>query len=318
MELLGFPGGKLGPAVISRIDSKPGDYYENTYPRSDSLRSDIRRSNRYARDQCPVGPRPDLGQLIESAANWTPSAVPDGPADTATFGLSNTTDVSISANTEVNSIVFTPAATNPYTITASPGLTLTISGVGIVNNSGATQNFVTAVDPSGNFGQIVFTNSATAGTATFTNNGSAANFVLGGETTFFGTSTAANGTFVNNGGTGFSTGGGFTVFHDSSTAGNANFINRSGIGESTSATIFGDSSSAANGTFTNEGGGAGGQPFAEERPKQSSSAPPPRLMAPLLIMAQRPRAGLAGQRSLTTAQPRAVACLLTTEALPAV
>ena len=198
-----------------------------------------------------------------TAANWTPSAVPNGPADTATFGLSNTTDVSISANTEVNSIVFTPAATNPYTITASPGLTLTISGVGIVNNSGATQNFVTAVDPSGNFGQIVFTNSATAGTATFTNNGSAANFVLGGETAFFGTSTAANGTFVNNGGTGFSTGGGFTVFHDSSTAGNANFINRSGIGESTSATIFGDSSSAANGTFTNEGGGAGGQPFAE-------------------------------------------------------
>ena len=56
------------------------------------------------------------------------------------FGLSNTTDVSISADTEVNGIIFTPAATNPYTITASPGLTLTISGVGITNNSGITQN----------------------------------------------------------------------------------------------------------------------------------------------------------------------------------
>ena len=81
-----------------------------------------------------------------TAANWTPMAVPNGPADIATFGLSNTTDVSISANTEVNGITFTSAATNPYTITASPGLTLTISGVGITNNSGVTQNFVTAVD----------------------------------------------------------------------------------------------------------------------------------------------------------------------------
>src|SRR6266550_5599944 len=79
-----------------------------------------------------------------TAANWTPMTVPNGPADIATFGLSNTTDVSISANTEVNSIIFTPAATNPYAITASSGLTLTISGVGITNNSGITQNFVTA------------------------------------------------------------------------------------------------------------------------------------------------------------------------------
>src|SRR6266699_6058401 len=71
-----------------------------------------------------------------TAANWTPMGVPNGPADVATFGLSHTTDVSISADTEVNSIVFTPTATNPYTITASAGLTLTISGAGITNNSG--------------------------------------------------------------------------------------------------------------------------------------------------------------------------------------
>jgi autotransporter-associated beta strand protein len=198
-----------------------------------------------------------------TAANWTPNGVPKGPADVATFDLSHTTDVSISANTEVNSIIFSPAATNPYTITASPGFTLTLSGVGITNNSGITQNFVTAVDGSGDFGQIVFINSATAGTCTFTNNGSAANFVQGGETAFFDTSTAGNGTFVNKGGTGFSTQGGITAFYDSSTAGNANFINRSGIGVGTSATIFHDSSSAANGTFTNDGGGTGGQPFAE-------------------------------------------------------
>jgi hypothetical protein len=66
-----------------------------------------------------------------TAANWTPNGVPNGPTDTATFGLSHTTNVSISANTEINSIIFTPAATNPFTITVSPGLTLTISGPGI-------------------------------------------------------------------------------------------------------------------------------------------------------------------------------------------
>jgi hypothetical protein len=45
-----------------------------------------------------------------TADNWTPMGVPNGPADIATFGLSNTTDVSISAETEVNGITFTSAA----------------------------------------------------------------------------------------------------------------------------------------------------------------------------------------------------------------
>ena len=69
-----------------------------------------------------------------TATNWMPNGVPNGPADIATFGLSNTTDVSISADTEVNGITFTAAATNPYTITASPGLMLTI-------NSGHREQF---------------------------------------------------------------------------------------------------------------------------------------------------------------------------------
>jgi autotransporter-associated beta strand protein len=138
-----------------------------------------------------------------TAANWTPNGVPNGPADIATFGLSNTTDVSISANTEVNSIIFAPAATNPYTITASPGLTLTISGAGIVNNSGTTHFFLTAVDGSGNSGTIVFSNSATAGTSSIVN-------------------------------TGNSESGGATIFKDTSTAGSAN-IN---IGENASVNFF--------------------------------------------------------------------------------
>src|SRR3954468_18073582 len=47
-------------------------------------------------------------------ANWTPDQVPNGPNDKATFGLSHNTSVSISADTEVDSIIFTSAATNSY------------------------------------------------------------------------------------------------------------------------------------------------------------------------------------------------------------
>src|SRR4029078_10803735 len=74
-----------------------------------------------------------------TAEDWTPNGTPNGPADIATFGLSNTTDVSIAEDTEVNSIIFTPATTNPYSITVNAELTLTVSGVGITNHSGVNQ-----------------------------------------------------------------------------------------------------------------------------------------------------------------------------------
>src|SRR5436190_21716473 len=105
-----------------------------------------------------------------TAANWTPATVPNGPADTAQFAVSNTTGISISGPTEVNGIQFNPGA-SAFTITAAPMLTLTISGVGITNNSGTTQTFVTTVDGAGNHGTINFSNSATAGNATLLNTG---------------------------------------------------------------------------------------------------------------------------------------------------
>src|SRR5438067_3698570 len=133
--------------------------------------------------------------------NWRPATVPNGSADTATFALSNTTNVSISANTEVNGITFTAAATNPYTITASAPFTLVISGTGITNNSGSTQHFITAVGANGEFGLIVFSDSATAGTSTeFTNNGAFLNGEVRGGTRFLDTSSAGDGRFINNGG----------------------------------------------------------------------------------------------------------------------
>ena len=63
-----------------------------------------------------------------------------GPANTATFATSNITGPVIAQTTEVNGIVFNPGA-SAFTIT-SPFFSFTISGVGITNNSGITQNFV--------------------------------------------------------------------------------------------------------------------------------------------------------------------------------
>jgi autotransporter-associated beta strand protein len=197
-----------------------------------------------------------------TAANWTPMGIPNGPADIATFGLSHTTDVSISANTEVNSIIFTPAATNSYTITASAGLKLTISGVGIVNNSGIAQNFVAASSPGfANALRLVFKNSATAGSGTFfTMNGGAAANESPGITVFADSSSAGHGTFTNNGPTALGTsGGGITEFTDNATASNGTFVNNGGtihdpITSDQGATVFVGSSSAGNGVFTNNAG----------------------------------------------------------------
>src|SRR5262249_17495825 len=64
-----------------------------------------------------------------TAANWTPMTVPNGPEDIATFGFSNNSNVSISANTEVNGIILT-AGVGCY-ITIPPDLRFTLGGKGI-------------------------------------------------------------------------------------------------------------------------------------------------------------------------------------------
>src|SRR5439155_4110190 len=79
-----------------------------------------------------------------TAANWMPASIPNGPADVATFSLSNQTSVSTSADTEVNSIVFDPGA-SAFTIT-NPFAEFTVSGIGIVNNSSVLQNVVNPSD----------------------------------------------------------------------------------------------------------------------------------------------------------------------------
>ncbi|MEP6636769.1 MAG: hypothetical protein ABJB97_08580, partial [Acidobacteriota bacterium] len=53
-----------------------------------------------------------------TAANWTPATVPNGSSDTATFGASNLTDVSLSNAVQVSEVVF-GADTSAFTISAS-------------------------------------------------------------------------------------------------------------------------------------------------------------------------------------------------------
>lgn len=109
--------------------------------------------------------------------NWTPAAEPNDASDTATFGLSNTTSITLSAGTRLAGMVFNPGA-SAFTIATANGLGISPSfnffGAGIVNNSGVIQNFVTAGGGANNGGPGVFQfrNSATAGSMTnFTSNG---------------------------------------------------------------------------------------------------------------------------------------------------
>jgi hypothetical protein len=196
-----------------------------------------------------------------TATNWTPATVPNGPSDTATFAFSNTTGVSISAFTEVNGIVFNAGA-SAFTITVIPTsqFTFTFSGTGIANNSGILQNFVSGANASGQTVFIGFTNSATAGNSTmFTNQGSAVSGAGGGVTVFSNTATAGNGAFINNSGVVSNAGGGQTQFLNSSIAGQGTFTNNGGVvsGAGGGIITFDATSSAGNGSFTNNDGVGG-------------------------------------------------------------
>jgi autotransporter-associated beta strand protein len=191
------------------------------------------------------------------ASHWMPATVPNGPDDIATFNVSNTRIPSIFADTEVSSVVFNSGASR-FTITVMPGLTFTISGAGIINNSGQAHNFITEVDDflnGGDGGSISFTGPATAGAGNvFTVRGSEGNYAAqGGHIDFYSSSTAGSGSFINSGSA--YAHGGVTWFHDSSTAGAGTFTNYGGVATSggNGQTEFLDNSSAGNAIITNEG-----------------------------------------------------------------
>jgi autotransporter-associated beta strand protein len=169
--------------------------------------------------------------------------------------------VFFAADTEVNGIVFNAGA-SPFTL-INQAPTLTISGVGITNNSGIEQNFTPGQ------GQIIFTNNATAGSLTsFTNGGAIAftgsssagkaSFSNNGELTFLNTSTAGNATVINEGGKVSGSGGAIIVFDVGSTAGNALITTDGGAvsGALNAETLF--RGNAGNATLIANGGSGGG------------------------------------------------------------
>jgi hypothetical protein len=185
--------------------------------------------------------------------------VPNNLADTATFGPSTSTSVFISANTQIDGIVFTANA-SAYTISSATPLVLTISGVGVTNNSGVMQNVVTGANAS-QWGDVRFLNTATAGSqVTYTNGGGSGNTATtggsGGTTEFVQTTTAGTATFLNSGGLAFLAPGGRTLFWNNSSAGAATFINGGGAasGAFGGLTQFRGSSTAASAVFTNNKG----------------------------------------------------------------
>ena len=179
-----------------------------------------------------------------TATNWVPNQVPDSPDDTAIFDLSALTSLSVSQDIDVGALTFDVGA-SAYTITPAAGVTMTISGAGISNQSGVTQTFVLPGDSD--IG-ITFTGSAKAGTMTlFSNHTGVLSFP--GGVTFNGTSSADHATIINEGAADESSiDAGVTTFNDNSNVENATIINNAGLhggGE----TLFQFTSTAGNSTI---------------------------------------------------------------------
>ena len=169
-----------------------------------------------------------------SASNWVPMTVPNGPNDDATFQTSNQTIVSLSADTEVNGIIFNSGA-SLFEIINGTAVTLTISGTGVTNSSGITQTFFIS-------GHMAFTNASRAGDLTSFDN-------VHGTITFFNSASAGSATFT-------SYPGSIMSFSNSSTAESVNvtLLRRNGPKGAAAQALFVNSSSAANALFTINGG----------------------------------------------------------------
>jgi autotransporter-associated beta strand protein len=218
-----------------------------------------------------------------AAANWTPMTVPNGtfpfgPFDIATFAQSNIAAVSLSEETNVDSIVFTPNA-SAYTINTQSQL-LRLEGSGIINSSGTTQNIVAATP----FGLIGFFNNSGAGSnVTYTvepdpTNGQG----FHGFIIFTDTSTAGDATFTFPENTLANGDGGSVLFEAFATAGTAEFIVSGGVGSGAhgARVEFVNTSNADQATITlNPGTGSDFLGGGEVRFSQTSGAGAATLIA---------------------------------------
>ena len=190
-------------------------------------------------------------------SNWTPETVPNDSADVATFDVSNTTGIILRNAVTVDSMVFNSSA-SPFTFTPS-FITLTLTGAGIINNSGATQSFVANGGGNGPVSTVSFLNSATAANGNFAINGATVAGGFGAQVSFNDNATAANATFATFGGVGGGGGGGLG-FRDNASAANCTIINNATVpgGSQSGSAGFADDATAENATITNNGGTTNG------------------------------------------------------------
>ncbi len=197
-----------------------------------------------------------------TAGNWMPATVPNGPADTATFGSSSLTNLSLTAGVEVNGIAFNPGAA-AFTITNNPQGKLTVSGVGVTNNSGVLQNFVNLESTHGS-GELHFTQSASAGDSVVYTSPTPQFAGPSPVIQFEDHATAATAQFLNYAGT-YSSPGGLIEFQGNSNAGSATFRNTGTFdGQSFPHINFRDRASAGQAVFINEDFAGGMVTFFEQ------------------------------------------------------
>lgn len=152
-------------------------------------------------------------------ANWNPATVPNGPTDVASFGVTNFSFIT-GMGASLSQIDFAANAST-YQITLDSG-SHTIGGAGI---TGSGEKFVIPVGIVGDIlPELVFANTADAGSNQFTLNGSNNASMLPGDVIFRNNSTAGSAIFSLLPGTQV----GRLIFLDSSSAGIA-FCSDSGM-----------------------------------------------------------------------------------------
>ncbi len=178
--------------------------------------------------------------------------MPNSASDVASFSTSSLTDIAVAAPIEIASLVFNAGA-SAYSISDAPTIGLTMSGAGVINNSGVTQTFIATPGDFG-AGSFNFSNTATAGSGTlFILQGGTFSGQGGGLIQFFGNASAGDGTFVIEGAGDLEGGTGNLLFYDSSTAAQGNFTLTAGTGPANSLVQFRGTSTAGSGVFSAAG-----------------------------------------------------------------
>ena len=178
-------------------------------------------------------------------SNWMPNTVPNSTTDVATFGISDTTAISILAPINLANVTF-EAGASAFAITVANNQTLTLWGNPcIVNNSGLTQEFVAE-------GGTIYFNAGSPDATTHFD-------LLGGDSThtgggiwFQGSSNAGAATFDCEGSNGLFPAGEVVIF-DPSNAGSATFILHRGVNHGLGGRLTFEGGGAASANITCEG-----------------------------------------------------------------